>query len=156
MTSAASAMRFLPITKAVISALNPNTAAINQRRGNLFPGRIIYLLRRGSCHLHTSGAFLLRKSPLINQANAFVLIHRQRNKRRGTTGGRKFTNFWHRAYLSAFFGSWHLFSSLHGLTYILFYGIMKQIRHMPFIQLIISCFLAYVNHLVQDLDEHEK
>jgi len=67
------------VTKAVISAFNAQSAALHNDLRNLPASVCIHLLHRRSGHFHLLRAFLLRKTTIIDQADALILIHRQRH-----------------------------------------------------------------------------
>ena len=81
---AAAAAAELPFSAAelILSALNAQRKAVYQRIRQFLPGRRVDPLHRGAGNAHLPAALLLRKAFLVNQADRFIFVHRQQDRRR--------------------------------------------------------------------------
>jgi len=79
-TPSAATIGFHSVTQTIVTACNAKSLSIHQGSSKLLSCGIIDLLCGCSCYLHIGGAFLLRKTLLVDQTNTFVFIHCQNNK----------------------------------------------------------------------------
>ncbi len=106
----ACARLFPAVTNRVISAANGKSFSVDQYIRKLIARVVINALHRRACDIHLRGAFFLRKTHQIDEANRFIFIDRHNNGAFSRTISR-----WPKGYVprhaadsAAFSRPWHI------------------------------------------------